>query len=86
MGKAAVCIGENKGADQFHINCEADQRIVFAARIVQPFFLYLKFQASSLLLLLYRQFCVSPGRNPHCRFSHAQAQILIDTMKLNLVM
>ena len=29
MGKAAICIGENKGADQLRSNCEADQHLCF---------------------------------------------------------
>ena len=29
MGKPAICIGENKGADQLRSNCEADQRLCF---------------------------------------------------------
>ena len=29
MGKPAICIGENKGADQLCSNCEADQRLCF---------------------------------------------------------
>ena len=29
MGKPTICIGENKGADQLHSNCEADQRLCF---------------------------------------------------------
>ena len=29
MGKPTICLGENKGADQFHSNCEADQRLCF---------------------------------------------------------
>ena len=51
MGKPTICIGENKGADQLRGYREADQRFVFATRIIQ-FLLYLtpKFQASSLLL------------------------------------
>ena len=28
-GKPTICIGENKGADQLHSNCEADQRLCF---------------------------------------------------------
>ena len=64
MGKPRICIGENKGA------------FVFATRIVQ-FLLYLtpKFQASSLLLCLYRPVCVGPVRKPHCWFSHEAAQM-----------
>ena len=27
MGKPTICIGENKGADRFRSNCEADQRL-----------------------------------------------------------
>ena len=29
MGKPTICIVENKGADQLHGNCEADQRLCF---------------------------------------------------------
>ena len=29
MGKPTICIGENKGADQLHSNCEADQHLCF---------------------------------------------------------
>ena len=29
MRKPTFCICENKGADQLHINCEADQRLCF---------------------------------------------------------
>ena len=29
MGKPAICLGENKGADQLRSNCEADQRLCF---------------------------------------------------------
>ena len=29
MGKQTICIGENKGADQLHSYCEADQRLCF---------------------------------------------------------
>ena len=48
---------------------------VFATWIVQfLFYLYSKFQASSLLLWLHRPVCVRSGpsgRNPNCWFSHA---------------
>ena len=75
MGKPTICIGENKGADQLRSNREADQCFVFATRIVQfLYFINPKFQASSLLLGLYRSVCVGPGRKPHCWFSH-KAQI-----------
>ena len=58
-----ICICENKDADQFRSNCEADQRIVFATCIVQ--YLYLlnpKFSASSHLLGLYSSVSVEPVR------------------------
>ena len=29
MGIPTICIGENKGTDQLHSNCEADQRLCF---------------------------------------------------------
>ena len=76
MGKPKICICENKGADQVRGNHEADHAFVFATWIVQ-FLLYLtaKFQASSLLLCLYRPVCVGPVRKPHCWFSHEAAHI-----------
>ena len=74
MGKPTICIGENKDADQLCGNREADQRIVFATRIVQLlFYLNPKFQASSSFLCLYRPVCVRPVRKPHCWFSHEAA-------------
>ena len=63
---------ENKGADQLHSNCKADQRLCFHyTRIVQ--FLYTlipKFPASSHLLCLYSLVCVRLVLKPH---SHAAA-------------
>ena len=81
MGKPAICIGENKGADQLRSNCEATAKlisaVVFATRIVQSlFFLNPKFPASSHILCLYRSVCVGPGRKPHCWFSQEAAQML----------
>ena len=70
MGKPTICIGENKDADQLI------SAFVFAPRIVQfLFFLNPKFQASSLLLCLYRPVCVGPVQKPHCWFSHEAAQM-----------
>ena len=76
MGKPTICIGENTDADQLCGNREADHAFVFATRIVH-FLLYLtpKFQASNLLLCLYRSVCIRPVRNPHCWFSHEAAQL-----------
>ena len=52
---------------------------VFATRILQfLFYLNLKFQASSLLLCLYRSVCVGPVRKPHCWFSLEAAQIFFN--------
>ena len=46
--KPAFCICENKDADQFRGDREADHAFVFATRIVQLlYFLNTKFQASS---------------------------------------
>ena len=51
MGKPTICLGENKGADQLHSNCEADQRLCFRCTDSSlPLFLNPKFQASSHLL------------------------------------
>ena len=68
--KPDFCLCENKGADQLRGNREADQRLCFRYTdsifplllISEIFFLYPKFQASSLLLRLYSPVCVGPGR------------------------
>ena len=51
---------------------------VFATQIVQfLFFLNPKFQASSLLLTLYRPVCVRPGRKPRrLVFSHRGSYVV----------
>ena len=78
MGKPTICICENKDADQLRGNSEADHAFVFATWIVHfLFFLNPKFQASSLLLCLYRLVCVGPGRKPHCWFSHEAAHLAL---------
>ena len=68
MGKPTICICEDKDADQLRGNPAAKliSAFVLATQIVQ-FLLYLtpKFQASSLLLCLYRPVCVGPVRKPH---------------------
>ena len=59
MRKLAFCICENKDADQLCDNHEADQRFVFATRIVQSlYFIYPKFQSSSRRVRLYSPICV----------------------------
>ena len=69
--KPEFCIYENKDADQLRGNREADQRFVFATRIVQSLYiLNPKFQALSNLV------CVGLGRNPEDRFSHNEAHIM----------
>ena len=61
MRKPDFCLCENKGADQLRSN----SAFVFTTRIVQfLFFLNPKFKASSLLLGLYRSFCVRPCWKP----------------------
>ena len=65
MRKPAFCICKNKDPDQLRGDCEADQRFVFATRLVQfLYFLNLKFQASCNLLWLYSPVCVGPGQKP----------------------
>ena len=67
--KPTICLCENKDADQLRSNCEADQRFVFATRIVHfLFFFNPKFQASIHLLKLHRPVCVKPGRKTEDRF------------------
>ena len=62
MRKPDVCLCENKGADQLRSYCESDQRLYFRYTVQFLFYLNPKFQASSLLLGLYRPICVRPGR------------------------
>ena len=72
-----MCIGKNKGADQLRGNREADHAFVFAKRIVlSPFYLYIKFQASSTFLCLCSSVCVGPVGKPHSWFSHEVAHIM----------
>ena len=53
-----------------HLSRPMVSAFVFATRIVQSlFYLNTKFQASSLLLWLYRPVCVGPVRKPYCWFS-----------------
>ena len=59
----AVCICENKDADQLRGNREADQRLCFRY-IDSTIPLLTKFQASSHLQCLYSPVCVGPGRKP----------------------
>ena len=65
MRKPEFCLCENKSADQLQVTAKLICTFVFATRIVQfVFFLNLKFQASSMLLWLYRSVCVRPGWKP----------------------
>ena len=76
MRKQTFYINENKGADQFRSNCEADQRLAFRYMdSTIPLCSNLKLPASSHLLCLYRSMCVGPVRKPHCWFSHDVAQM-----------
>ena len=66
MRKSAVCICENKGADQLHGNWAADRLLTFRyidSSIVYLYFLNSKFQVSSHLLWLYRLNYVNLVRN-----------------------
>ena len=81
MGKPTIYLGKYKDTDQLRGKREADQRLCFCytdSTIPLLFFLNPKFQATRLLLSLYRLVCVRPGRNPNCWFSHAQAQFRIE--------
>ena len=65
MRKLAFCICENKDADQFRIDGEADQRLCFSYMDSKSlYFLNWKFQASNHLLWLCSLVCVGLGRKP----------------------
>ena len=56
---------KTKAQNSFAVTAKLISAFVFAKRIVQLLFFFTpKFQASSLLLWLYREFCVRPGRKP----------------------
>ena len=55
---------------------------VFAARIVQFFFLNPKFQAFSLFQSMYRPVCVKPGHTPEDRVSYVAAHIIVCTVSV----
>ena len=58
MRKPDFCICENKGADQLCGNCTTDQCLCFSyTDCTSPYFLSLKFQASSYLLWVYSLVC-----------------------------
>ena len=64
MRKRDFCLCE-KAQISFAVTAKLISAFVFATRIVLfLFFLNPKFQASSLLLRLYRPVCVGPGRKP----------------------
>ena len=85
MGKPTICIGENKGADQLRAYRKADHAFVFATWIVQRLlYLFAKFQASSLLLLLYSLVCVRPVWKPHCWFFHEVAHLFVCVLTIEV--
>ena len=64
MRKPAICICENKDADQLHSNCKADQRLCFRHRDT-PLPLISKVSSFQLYAVTaYSLVCVGPGRKP----------------------
>ena len=69
LRKPAFCICENKGADQLHVNCAADQCLFFHYidyKIVQPL---------ASLCGCTARFVSDLVRNAEDRFSHDAAQL-----------
>ena len=82
MRKPTICICENKDADQIRSNHEADQRLRFRY-IDSTIPLLPKYEIispSSHLVWLYSLDCFGPGRKPEDRFSHNEAQKVINYM------
>ena len=70
MRKPTFCICENKGADQLHSNCKADQCLCFPyTDSTIPLLSKPKFPVSCHLLCLYRPVCVGPVRSTLLVFS-----------------
>ena len=66
MGKPTLWLGENKGADQLHGNCETDQRLCF--RYTDSTVPLLSKSKISILLppsVTVQPGCVVPERNPN---------------------
>ena len=74
MGKPTFRIGENKGADQLHRNCEANQRLCFRY-MDSTIPLLLKSKISSFNSFSAVWFVSDLVGNPNCWFSHAKAKI-----------
>ena len=75
--KTSFCICKNKDADQLRGTAKLISAFVFATQIVQSlYYLNLKFQASSHLLLCYSPVCVGPGRKPRRPVRHNKAHII----------
>ena len=62
MRKPTFCIGENKGADQLHSNCEAYQHLCFCY-LHSTMSLLSKFKISGHLLCLYSPVCAGLFKN-----------------------
>ena len=79
MGKPTICIdGKKKAQISFSVTAKLISAFVFTTQIVQCLcYLTPKFQASSLLLCLYRPVCVGPVRKPLCWFSHEAAHFIM---------
>ena len=76
MRKPEYAIVKTKEQISFAVTAKLISTFVFATRIVQfLFFLDSKFQASSLLLRLYRPVCFRPGRKSKDRFSRVGAHM-----------
>ena len=71
-----IIYAKTKTQINFAVTAKLISAFVFATRIVHSlFFLNPKFQASSMLLCLYRPVCARPVREPHCWFSHEAAHL-----------
>ena len=79
MTKPDFCLCENKGADQFRSNCEADQRLCF--RYMDRTIPLHSKPLTTFYDCTYRPVCVGHGRNTNCWFSHAKAHIIVDVAR-----
>ena len=81
MGKATICIGENKGTDQLPRKCEADQRLCFHSMdstIPFPFKskistcadpeIFTRGGPTKMVIFCHRRGGVQPPKNPEITF------------------
>ena len=83
MRKTDFCLFENKGADQLHSKCEADQRLCFHyMKSTIPLLLKSEISSSypsaSIHMRLHGPVCIGHGRKPEDQFYRVAAHLCVE--------